>query len=268
MMRSIAVVAIIPSVLLLAGGLMAQREDNLSLTVVYDNVSLEEELTPDWGFSCVIAGAEKRILFDAGTKGSILLANMNKLSIAPGSIDIIFISHEHRDHAGGLWDFLEHNAQITLFIPASFSLDFKNRARGYGISLVEVEGQTEICRGVYSTGQLGSSTKEQALVMRTTDGLVVITGCAHPGIVEILRSAGKVSREKVHMVLGGFHLLNHSPEEVKAIIGQFKNIGVEKVGACHCTGEKAMELFASEYGANYIAIGAGKKLVLGGVVSE
>lgn len=267
-MSNIAVPVIILMVLLPAGGVMAQNSDCISLTVVYDNVSLEEELTCDWGFSCVITGTEKTILFDTGTNGAILLSNMSTLGIGPGSIEFVFISHEHLDHAGGLWDFLELNANISLFIPASFSPDFKQRARGYGVTLVEVKNQKVMCKGVYTTGELGRSIKEQSLVMRTSDGLVVITGCAHPGIIQILESAGTVSSENIHLALGGFHLLNHSSDEVKAIIREFRSIGVSTVGACHCTGEDAMELFAGEYGNDFINVGVGKRLMLGGIVSE
>lgn len=267
-MSKIAVLVIMLMVVLPAGGLMAEHNDTISIIVVYDNVSLEEGLTPDWGFSCVITGTEKTILFDTGTKGSILLENMGTLEIAPQSVDIVFISHEHLDHAGGLWKFLEIHPKITLIVPASFSDDFKEKARGFGATLVEIEEQAQICTGVYTTGELGGDSKEQSLVLTTTDGLVVITGCAHPGITEILEKAGTISKRHIHLVIGGFHLLNHSPGEVGAIIGRFKSIGVEKVGACHCTGEDARRHFASEYGGDFINVGVGKKLVLGGIESE
>lgn len=266
--RGQAVPTFVLVMLFLTGGIITQARGGLSVTVVYDNVSLEEGLTADWGFSCVIQGAERTVLFDTGTRGAILLSNMEQLSVGPQDIDAIVISHEHGDHAGGLWDFLEHNRSVMLFIPASFSDDFKERARGYGVALVETGEQVELMSGIYVTGEPEGAVKEQSLVMRTADGLVVITGCAHPGIVDILAGVRKTFDDKIELVLGGFHLLNHSPQEVRTIVQEFRDLGVEKVGACHCTGEAAMELFAAEYGDDFITVGVGKRLTMGGVISE
>lgn len=266
--RGQAVPTFVLVMLFLTGGIITQARGGLSVTVVYDNVSLEEGLTADWGFSCVIQGAERTVLFDTGTRGAILLSNMEQLSVGPQDIDAIVISHEHGDHAGGLWEFLEHNRSVMLFIPASFSDDFKERARGYGVALVETGEQVELMSGIYVTGEPEGAVKEQSLVMRTADGLVVITGCAHPGIVDILAGVRKTFDDKIELVLGGFHLLNHSPQEVRTIVQEFRDLGVEKVGACHCTGEAAMELFAAEYGDDFITVGVGKRLTMGGVISE
>ena len=107
---------------------------------------------------------------------------------------------------------------------------------------------------------MGGDIKEQSLVLRTGDGLVVITGCSHPGIVEILERAQQILDEKIFMVLGGFHLLRHSDEEMVAIIEQFKQLGVEKCGPTHCTGDRQIAAFQDAYGENFVTMGAGRVL--------
>jgi 7,8-dihydropterin-6-yl-methyl-4-(beta-D-ribofuranosyl)aminobenzene 5'-phosphate synthase len=87
---------------------------------------------------------------------------------------------------------------------------------------------------------------------------VVITGCAHPNIARILEMVKTLRNEKIYMVFGGFHLLSKSDDQVKEIIKKFKELGVEKVGPTHCTGDRAIELFKEAYGKNYVPMGVGK----------
>ncbi len=101
-------------------GQVAQVEENtptnavkdLSITVSYDNNPYKERLTTAWGFSCVIRGTEKTILFDTGGNGSILLTNMEKLGINPKEVDLVVLSHIHGDHVGGLASFLGKRGQV------------------------------------------------------------------------------------------------------------------------------------------------------------
>ena len=65
------------------------KKQTLSMRIVYDNNPYNEILKPDWGFSCFISGLEKSILFDTGTKGNILLSNMEKMGILPDNIDVV-----------------------------------------------------------------------------------------------------------------------------------------------------------------------------------
>ena len=92
----------------------------MKITIIYDNEVFKEDLKADWGFSCLVeAENTPRILFDAGTNGSILLSNMKKLDIAPESIDEVFISHNHFDHTGGLSAFLNVNNNVKVYVPSS-----------------------------------------------------------------------------------------------------------------------------------------------------
>ena len=87
---------------------------DISITILYDNYVFTEGLKSDWGFSCLLTGAEKTILFDTGTKGELLLENIEKMK-DPRDVDIVVISHNHRDHTGGLLAFLGKNSDVSVY---------------------------------------------------------------------------------------------------------------------------------------------------------
>lgn len=234
-------------------------EDNpITITILYDNYIFSEGLQTDWGFSCIIKGTEKTILFDTGTKSHILFHNINKLSVNPKDVELVAISHIHGDHTGGLFAFLDENNKVTVYLPASFPDEFASRVKKAGAKVVPVDKPAEICKGVSLTGEMGVQIKEQSLILNTSKGLVVITGCAHPGIVGIVKRAKEVIDKNIYLVCGGFHLMNKSEDEVKEIISEFKDLGVMKVGASHCTGDRAIELFKEAYKENFVQMGVGK----------
>jgi len=229
-----------------------------NITVTFDNNQYKDGLKTSWGFSCLIKGAEKTILFDTGGDGSILLENMKKLEIKPKEIDLIVLSHIHGDHIGGLDGFLKTNPNIYVYLPKSFPTSLKRNIEKYGTKVVDVQKPMEICKGVYSTGELGTWIIEQSLIIHTHKGMVVITGCAHPGIVKIVEKAKSIIKDKVLLVMGGFHLGNKSSKEIEKIISSLKSMEVKYVGPCHCSGDNARKLFEKEYQKNYINIGVGK----------
>ncbi len=124
-------------------------------------------------------------------------------------------------------------------------------------NLVEVGDAIEIVPGVHTTLPIGSIV-EEALVVETGDAAMVITGCAHPGVVAIVREAQKVTGSPIMLVVGGFHLAGTSKSQVSSIIGELRQLGVRKVLPCHCTGEEAIALFSNEYGENYVEGGVGR----------
>jgi len=187
---------------------------------------------------------------------------MQKLGIEPNSIDTVVLSHIHGDHTGGLGGLLEKNHSVTVYLPESFPKRFKDNVQDKGAKIVEVEQSLNICENVYSTGQLGMLIKEQSLVIRTDRGLIVITGCAHPGIVKIVNTAKDLLKDDVFLVMGGFHLEWATAGKIGKIISAFERLGVRYVGPCHCTGEKARALFEEHFGENYINIGAGKTMTM------
>jgi 7,8-dihydropterin-6-yl-methyl-4-(beta-D-ribofuranosyl)aminobenzene 5'-phosphate synthase len=232
----------------------------IQMTIVYDNNSFDEKLEKDWGFSCFIKGLEKSILFDTGTNGQILLSNMEKLRIHPAEIELVFLSHAHEDHTGGLDALLTQNPKIEVWLPEFFSSSFKKAIKKEGATVIEVENFQKICEGAYTTGVIAGWIKEQSLILETDKGLIVITGCAHPRIVNIIALAKELLKKDIHLVFGGFHLAGFYKNEIEEIIDQFRVSGVKKVGPGHCSGDEARRLFAEEYKKDFIEIGAGKEI--------
>jgi 7,8-dihydropterin-6-yl-methyl-4-(beta-D-ribofuranosyl)aminobenzene 5'-phosphate synthase len=235
----------------------------MTITIVYDNVESEDtRLRSDWGFGCVIDVGNRRILFDTGEEGDILLSNMKQLGIDPPSIDSVVISHIHSDHAGGLKSFLSRRKGINVYIPASFPESFLEMIIKSGSTPVRISGPREIADGVFTTGEMGEAIKEQAMAVRTDRGLVVITGCAHPGIVEVVRKAAEIGGAAPYAVLGGFHTGVASDARIRKIIASFKDLSVKKVAPCHCSGRTARRLFEKEFGAGYTDSKVGTEISL------
>ncbi len=229
----------------------------VTMITIYDNYRHDPDLQTGWGFSCLVDADGRKLLFDTGGEGSILLGNMRKLKIDPQEIDCVVLSHVHGDHTGGLDDFLEANSNLKVYLPKSFPDSFKKKVKSSKAEVVEVGDSMSISEKVSTTGELGTSIKEQSLLIKTGKGLVVITGCAHPGIVDIVRHAKKITGEDIYLVLGGFHLLELSETQLKEVIKGFRELGVQKVAPCHCSGDKTRELFRQEYGEDFIENGVG-----------
>jgi len=242
-------------------GLFSSGTDQIKVTILYDNYVYAEGTKSDWGYACLIEGIEKTILFDTGTKGEILMHNMRQLDVDPQKVEMVVISHEHGDHTGGLPAFFRENSDVSVYHPASFSEKFVQGVKMAGAISIPVDEPVKLCEGVFSTGEMkGGPIEEQSLILETSQGLVVITGCSHQGIVNIVRKARAMSDKNIHIVFGGFHLLQHSDEAVNQIIAQFKEMGVVKCGATHCTGDKQIALFEKAYGPNFVQMGVGRVL--------
>jgi len=229
------------------------EKPEITLISVYDNCQVDPELETAWGFSTIIKTPQELILFDTGGNSEILLSNMKKLGTDPASIKKVVISHIHGDHVGGLEGFLERNSNVTVFIPNSFPQSIKNMIIQNGAKFVEISAPRKISDSIYTNGELYGSPEEQSLIIDSKKGLVVITGCAHPGIANIVKQAKKLmKRDKVYLVLGGFH---HPP---LTCIKEFKELQVEKVAPSHCTGDLVRDAFRREYKENFIEYGVGK----------
>ena len=214
---------------------MAKKINNrLTITIIYDNEAWNQGLQADWGFSCLVQAYGRKILFDTGARGDILFANMKKLHIDPGEIDEVFISHGHWDHVGGLADFLKINP-VKVFIPASLT-GLK------GAPLIRISEPLLIHNNIFSTGELVN--EEQSLVIKAEEDIVVIAGCSHPGVKQILLAASQFGR--VGTLIGGLHGFN-----------DFDLIGnLDRICPTHCTRYKSE--IASRYPEKYIPGGAGQ----------
>jgi 7,8-dihydropterin-6-yl-methyl-4-(beta-D-ribofuranosyl)aminobenzene 5'-phosphate synthase len=245
------------AVLLIASLPNLGRGEEMTFTVVYNNLPYNKSLKTSWGNACLIEGTEETILFDTGGDGSILLSNLKELKIDPSDIDVVVLSHIHGDHIGGLWEFLKENSKVRVYFPDSFPQSFRDNVRSCGAEAISVSQSTEVCKGVYSTGEMGAFIKEQSLIVRTEKGLVILTGCAHPGIVNIVEESQRLLNEKVFLALGGFHLMGYSGKEIQGIIEKLRQMGVEKIAPNHCSGGKAIGMFSKEWGKDFINTGCG-----------
>jgi len=250
---------------------MEQKEDSaqtpalkdLTIKVLHDNYPYAEGLKTAWGFSALVTGAEKTILFDTGSDGALLLENMAKLKVEPNAVDIVVLSHVHGDHTGGLTGFLSRNPRVQVFLVKSFPQRFRDAVCGCGATVVEVEQPRQICANVYTTGLMGKLIKEQALVVRTRRGLVILTGCAHPGVTQMVdRAAGMFEQDEVFLVMGGFHLEWATTRRIEKIIAAFERHAVRYAAPTHCSGDNARKLFAQHFDDRYIEVGVGKTVTL------
>jgi 7,8-dihydropterin-6-yl-methyl-4-(beta-D-ribofuranosyl)aminobenzene 5'-phosphate synthase len=238
---------------------MPRAGSPITLTIVYDNLPFDARLKTAWGFACLVEIGETTVLFDTGGDGPTLMGNMAALDIDPRRIDAVVLSHIHSDHTGGLDALLAVNDLVTVFVPRSFPDEFKARV-SRRVPVIQVREPMTVTDHIRTTGEMGTSIIEQSLIVETDEGLIVVAGCAHPGIVEIVQQAKRYG--DVYLVLGGFHLGDRSAQEVETIIAALKRLGVRKVAPSHCTGEKAIEQFKAAFGKDFILAGAGLRFVI------
>ena len=213
----------------------------MKITIVYDNCLNKRGLKTGWGFSALIeANHTSPILFDTGDDGAALLYNMEQLGIDPENIGTIVISHAHVDHTGGLSAILEVNKHATIYVPASTAATIPGR------KVVPVSQPLQISHDVLSIGELKDI--EQSLVVKTSRGLVVVTGCSHPGVGAIIAMAS--SYGKIYGIIGGLHGFR-----------DFSRLeGLYLICPCHCT--KYKEELEQRFPEQYLGCGAGLELVL------
>jgi 7,8-dihydropterin-6-yl-methyl-4-(beta-D-ribofuranosyl)aminobenzene 5'-phosphate synthase len=223
---------------------------------LFDNYKHNQDLTSLWGFSCLIElDSGKRLLFDTGSNGRILLKNANKLGFSLDNIDFLFISHNHWDHIGGIDTIIENNPDITIFAPNSLSIhlidDLKKLAKEV-IVIDENFRELDFC--MYSTGVIGDDIKEQSLIIDKNNKLYIVSGCGHPGIDIIEKRVLENLNKSVEYIIGGFHLLRSTPSEIKRVINE---INTKYITATHCTGDIAMGMIKVLYKNRFLDNGVG-----------
>lgn len=236
----------------------AQNDD--SIIIVYNNVPSKNHLKTDWGYAVWIEIGKEVVLFDSGTKANLLQSNFLKLNLDPSKISVVAISHEHNDHVGGLELVLKQVKKgCTIYLPNDFKpslidefdkLKFKvndqYRQIAKGVWLTEIFIDTD--RGI----------KEQALVLEKEKKIIMITGCAHPGIVKMCEAVkSRFSNKTLELVTGGFHLMRTSEEDVAQISNKIKQLGFQQVAPSHCTGDNSLAIFKKDWGENFVNLNLG-----------
>lgn len=236
------------------------------ITVIYDNRCSDNTLKRGHGFSCLVEWKLHKILFDTGGNREAFFGNVDKLNIQLEDITHVIFSHRHWDHTAGFAEVLNKiKENVCVYVPKVFSSTLENQAPKKN-HLEKVTAFKQIDQGVYAfvlkCRYWCTTIYEQFLVLDTPKGLVILTGCAHPGIVLMIKTALKhlISKEKVHMVMGGFHLHRRWASTSADVVHQLQELGVEKVAPCHCTGNTAIGQFQEAFQNNFVSIGTGTVL--------
>ncbi len=212
-----------------------------------------------WGVSFLI---NNDILFDTFGKSSVLNSQFKKLSIDVSRIKYIIISHDDWDHISGLWNILERNKNVTVYICPNFNQKIKKKINSYGAKTVEVMDFQKISEGVYSTGEMlcnseGRIIYEQSLILKNRNGQAIITGCAHPGIVSIIEEIRSKFKDSICLLIGGMHLKDKDKNETNEVVSKLRKYNIAKIAPMHCTGRYATRLMEKELKDNFVRIKQG-----------
>jgi 7,8-dihydropterin-6-yl-methyl-4-(beta-D-ribofuranosyl)aminobenzene 5'-phosphate synthase len=234
-------------------------------------------------------GQEKmKILMDTGASPEVTMHNLDLLKISPEELDLIVLSHGHYDHAGGLMGVLQRTGHRipVLAHPQIFSPKLKispflkyiglpftrSEAEAAGAVLLPSQSPVLLAEGLITTGEVerresletvegfwtirdgcycqDSIPEDQSLAaVIKGKGLVVISGCAHSGIINTIRQAQRLlGVEDLYAVVGGFHLLDASQERMEATAETLRRLDPKIVRPGHCTGQKAISLLQQTFG--------------------
>ena len=235
----------------------------MKLSILYDNRRLAAPFKAAWGFSCLI-GTD--LLFDTGGDFDTLCRNARAMKIDLGKIRHIVISHNHWDHTGGLWGLLKRHKGIRVYLCPRFGKALPDKIRRAGSIPITVQGWKTLRAGICLTAQMigqhkGKPIAERSLVISSANRLVIITGCAHAGVMEIVRAVKtKFSGRKIAFLAGGLHLKDMNETQIRQTVKSLRASGVQRLMACHCTGAKALNVIQKVYGRNSRMIKAGNKI--------
>lgn len=223
----------------------------MKITVLTENNSrINNYVLAEPGLSLLIEVDNKKILFDSGYS-DVFLQNAKILNIDLSDITDIVISHGHNDHTRGL-NFLNLDNKNIKFTahPNVFDTKVGEDKIHYGCPISEEELAEKyslnltknpywISENLCFLGEIENNKSadidDSALVYKMAKGLVIITGCSHSGIVNILNYAKKITGvNQIYGVFGGFHLLDKSDSEIESIAKIFKDEKIQYLAPCHC----------------------------------
>ncbi len=213
----------------------------MRLVVLNDNVPSKGFLN-DWGWSVLVEG-KHRFLFDADTRGDILIHNSRVLGVSLKGLDFAVLSHWHYDHYGGFPAIAELNPGLELYAPPGSSL------KNFGLKVVEIRESRELAPGIWTSGSLDGF--EQAIGVETSSGLVVIVGCSHPGVDRLTKALLNASGyERAYLVVGGFHYPSVRTLDSLARMSEF-------IAPAHCSGNEAKAYVRRKYPEKFVSVRTG-----------
>lgn len=254
---------------------------NLEITILAENSVEKRGLLAEHGLSFYINYNGEEYLFDTG-QGLVLTHNAKKLGINLKKISSVILSHGHDDHTGGLAKMLEINPELEVIAHKdAFAPKFKkskNKLEFIGNNsssekikrFTNAENKTKINGNMYVTGEVPVSKNEYinekyiikekknklidnfkddiTLYFETEKGVVVLLGCSHKGVINILEYVKKLTNGKrIRAILGGMHLKHSSDKEVKKIIDYFSELSFDLLVPIHCTGNKAAMMMKDRF---------------------
>jgi 7,8-dihydropterin-6-yl-methyl-4-(beta-D-ribofuranosyl)aminobenzene 5'-phosphate synthase len=300
MKRSIAILlaGALAAVVGFTGATGRALADDAKITILYDAFGNDPTMKKDWGFSALVEVGGKRILFDTGNDRDIFAANVKAKGVDLTKLDFVVLSHRHSDHMAGLAHVLSVNPSVKIYAPkegfgifgSSLPSSFyrKDEAlppdmRYYdgnppavmrfgtawqGANFEVVEKTTEIAPGITLIALVSDAPgtkelRELSLAIDTSDGVVLIVGCSHPGVEKIVEAAAAI-KPKIHLIAGGFHYVVAPDEAVARLVTALKDtFKVENVAPGHCTGEPAFAALKQAFADHYIYAGIGTTLQSG-----
>jgi len=260
-------------------------------TLVDNSVSLSgSRLIGEHGLSVYVETENTRILFDTG-QNVALFHNAEILDIDLSRIDAVVVSHGHYDHTGGLEHLLKTNTAFSLYAhPDIFDDKLRPRKSGAyknigiplnktifenaGVRLLLSKDAVEITPGVFTSGEIPQENDfesieskfyvqrdgeiipdpladDQAVILDTEKGLVVLLGCSHRGVINTLNHVNRLFPDnKIHAIIGGLHLGKASDAKLQKIIDHLGAFDLERIGVSHCTGTKAMLALFERFNGN------------------
>jgi 7,8-dihydropterin-6-yl-methyl-4-(beta-D-ribofuranosyl)aminobenzene 5'-phosphate synthase len=236
----------------------------MQIKIIAVSSSWWERFICRWGVSFLIG---EDVLFDTFGDPGVLLNNLRKFNVDTAKIEHIVLSHDDWDHVTGLWYLIQERKGIMVYICSGFKREIKDRIASFGVKLIEAGGVAQIKDDIYSSGELygeseGRKIYEQSVVIKTADGLAVICGCAHPGVVKIVRHVKASFQVNVHSLIGGLHLKDNTKGVNLHIIGELRELGVRRIAPLHCTGRQATEAMREVFGNNFIRAKEGEFIEL------
>jgi len=251
--------------------------NKLKITILVDNHA-QEGLTSEHGFSALIEINDQRILFDTGQQ-EVLFRNAKKLGVDLTNLNSLILSHGHYDHTGETAEILKLNPACELYlhpkamlprfsiregISKNIAISTKNQQAilNHPINQLHwVTSATEITDSLSLTGEIPKTTTfenssgpffldtegkrvdpisdDQSIWIETKDGLIILTGCCHAGIINTMDYIKQKSGvTKVRAIIGGFHLRSASKEKQKQTVSALKNHDIKELVPCHCTGDE------------------------------
>lgn len=235
-----------------------------SITVVYNHEAGANTsgLQARPGFSVVVRRGSDAILLDVGGEPGVILENLSRAGADLTHVDAVVITHNHWDHLYGLPGAMSGLARgATVHVPASAAHAIHQQFPS--AKVVAVSGEVQIAPGIWTTGPLqgelrGETIDEQALVIEGPAGLVILTGCSHPDILQVVRRAASMfPQTPIALVAGGFHLRSTDEAEIGRIATVLAELGVQRVGPSHCSGDVAKRTFRERWGERFVSFDLG-----------